>query len=178
MFEEKYKQINRIYYPKEYEIPILLASLYYPNLENKNIRFKFGKIKTTLACKPQLSSLFNKKRVYEITINDNKLAKCPLLKEVPLMAQIGAVAHEFAHIIDYENKSFWKIILCGLQYLNKFTRAKFEKKIDKMTIKFGYKWQLYAWSEFIQKSEKVPEVYKKYKRRYYLQPMEIKDELN
>lgn len=170
---------NKKKLPEEYEKQCLIALSYYPELENKKIIFKYRNIRTTMNCRPKLTSVFKKQRVYNICINKKKDFKGIILKDVPFNAQIGIIGHELAHITDYENKSSFEIIDTGIKYLIKKKKKQYEQKIDQMTINKGLGWQLYDWANFsMYESDKATESYKEFKRRTYLQPILIEASIN
>ncbi|MCK5825081.1 MAG: hypothetical protein KAG96_06715 [Ichthyobacteriaceae bacterium] len=158
---------------------ILIALNNFPELKNVEIIFEYGKLNTTMTCKPVTSSLFGKRK-YVIKINNDLTFAGPLLSNVPFNAQIGIIAHEFAHVVDYETQNVFGLIYTAFRYLNTNTRDDFEKGIDEMTIAHGYGWQLKDWADYVQNSKKVTEEYKEYKTIYYLTGTEIvkKIELN
>jgi len=92
---------------------------------------------------------------------------------VPFNGQIGLLAHELAHIADYETKSALAIIWDGVRYLFPGFKRKFEKATDHRTIRHGAGWQLYDFADFVMNRSKAPKYYKKYKRDYYMDPGEI-----
>ena len=168
---------NKADFIMEFELQSIIALVNYPELKDVVIIFKYDKIETTMSCKPNTTSLFGE-RVYEITINNDTISSAPLLKDVPFNAQIGIIAHEYAHIVDYEEKNIFGLVSTGIEYLNENSRDDFEKGIDKITINHGYGWQLFEWAEFVQNSNIIAEDYKKYKRTYYLSGADIKAIMN
>lgn len=163
---------------KKIELPILIALSFYPELKNIEIQFLYSNIKTTMETRPTASTISKSKdRIYTIHIDNDIEGGGIVIEDVPFNAQIGIVAHELAHIVDYEHRSSLNIIYLGLKYSNKKTRAIFEKSIDISTIERGFGWQLYDWSDFVVNKSSAPEKYKKYKRETYLTPEEIEVEI-
>ncbi|MEI7596538.1 MAG: hypothetical protein WCK02_12375 [Bacteroidota bacterium] len=151
------------------------AISFYPELTNTEIKFVFANIKTTMAARPNVLSLLFNKRKYNIFINNMKSNKFGILfNDVPEKAQIGLIAHELAHILDYEHKSLMKIIKTGILYLSRKHRSKYEKETDIETIKHGAGWHLFEYTLFILNSKIVSDKYRLFIKRYYLQPDEIK----
>ena len=99
------------------------------------------------------------------------------MQDVPFNAQIGVIGHEFAHIDDYENKNSFKIIGTGLHYLGHKGKRKLEQSIDLLTIQKGLGWQLYDWENYVINLSKATPEYKEFKRRTYMQPDKIEEEI-
>jgi len=171
---------NKIFIQK-YKLQSLIALSKYPELKNISITFKYHKLKTSLACRPKINFLFKKrtKRKYNIFINKkSKKLEGILLKDVPFNAQVGVIAHEIAHIVDYLNKKNSKVIVTGINYLSIKKREKLEKTIDSIAIYHGFGWQVYDWINFILNKSDVSKEYKDYKRQVYLEPKEIIEIIN
>ncbi len=153
------------------------AFAYYPELESVNIRFKEKKLKTTMAARPSLFSVFRmkKNRVYYIYINnDKKNPNSLLLKELPSNAQVGVIGHEYAHILDYQSKSNLQLVGYGFKYVfSKKFKKKLENNIDEITISRGLGWQVYNFSSFVFNDSSVTSKYKAYKKKFYYTPSEI-----
>lgn len=162
--------------PEEYELSILLALTYFPELETSSIKFVNKHIKTTLNARPTVASLFfrsKKKRKYVVRINTDSDAGIVLLDEVPMEAQMGLFGHEFTHFVDYSQRNFFGVMGRMFSYMGKKSKARFEKEIDVRTIKRGLGEELYAWASFVLKSPSSSEEYKTFKRLIYLEPDEI-----
>lgn len=162
--------------PKSYELEILLALSYFPELTNTRIKFKLAKIKTTLNARPTVGSLLfrrKKNRRYVVRINKTQRDSMVILNDVPFNAKIGLLGHEFCHFVDYEHKHLGGILNRLLSYLKPKSKEKFEKEIDHLTIERGLGWQLYAWSFFVLHDSKASEKYKAFKAQIYLEPEEI-----
>ena len=114
---------------------------------------------------------------YTIFVDDNTEGEGILLDSVPFNAQIGILGHEFAHILDYEQRNSGNMIGLGLNYLTEDGKMKLEKQTDYSTISKGLGWQLYDWSDFVLNKSNASEKYKTYKRKFYLQPIEIEAEI-
>jgi hypothetical protein len=161
----------------DYENSILAALMFYPSLEQVNIKFKKRAITTSMAALPSAGSIFRKKknRQYTIIINykENK-RKAPLIKDVPFQARVGVLGHELGHIVDYQSKSFIRIIANGIAYsINNNFRRNLEYKIDKIAINKGLGDGLYAFRLFIETEAETTNRYKKFKDRIYMSSAEI-----
>ena len=130
-----------------------------------------------MACRPRNSTIFKKERHYTIFIDTDADGQGILLDSIPFNAQIGIIAHELCHILDYESKTGNQIIGTGLAYFNKNKRADFEKTIDDLTINKGLGHQLLAWSDFALNKSTASSAYKAYKRKTYLTPEEISEKI-
>ena len=176
--KKKYHVLKEI--PKQYESTILGALNYFPELVNTRIIFKKSHIKTTLNVRPTIGSILFKqrnRRTYVVRINNRIGDSAVTLLNVPFNAQLGLFAHEFCHIVDYNNRSFGGIILRLLAYSNKKSKETYEKEIDSETIKRGLGWQLYYWAYFIMYQSNAKKRYKTYKKKFYLEPEEIATEI-
>ena len=118
------------------------------------------------------------KRAYDIFINNDINFEGILLDDVPFNAQIGVIGHEVAHIVDYEGRNILGIIQVGLNYLNDNRKRTYENRIDRMTIQRVLGWQLKDWAQYSMfDSPKASEDYKAFKRKIYLNPQQIIEEM-
>jgi len=156
---------------------VLYFSVYqYHELNQIKLHFKEKKLKTTLSMKPSLISVVfrsRKNRKYVLCINNKQSPHAPLLHNVPFNERIGLFSHEFAHIVDYNQRNIFGVIQRGIQYLNANSKTKFEREIDALAIQAGYGYYLYNWSSFIQLNPSISNDYKEYKLRTYMSPEEI-----
>lgn len=161
----------------EYLLPSLVALSFYPELKNTKIRFVLGNTKTTLAARPRLLSLFQgrKNRSYCIYIDQSvQEQQGVLLEEMSFNAQVGGLGHEYAHILDYQNRSGLNVLWLGIKYLlSRKAKAVLEKTVDKRTIERGLGWQALAWQYHILHQSDASDRYKQYKENVYLAPEEI-----
>lgn len=139
----------------------LLALAHYPELKEIKIEFRYQKIKTSLAARPNNAFIFKRKmkRKFIVFINNDSLQENGILfDEVSLNAQIGVLGHELAHILYYKNKGSLAIIGNGICYGFKNFKRKFEQETDIRTIAHGLGWQLYEFYDLIlNKSNSSPE---------------------
>ena len=164
--------------PSDYELQSLLALSRYPELKEEKIEFVYATGSYTMAARPKITSVFTwgrKKRTYQIFINTISHKGGLLLSEVPFNEQVGVIGHELAHILYYTKRSALRIILDGIAYSSKKFRSKFEKDTDIVAIHRGFGWQIYAFSNRVLSEKKIPEEYKKYKRKIYLSPEAVLD---
>ena len=163
--------------PEEFKLASLIALSGYPELKDLRIDIVYRKSKTTMEARPTLCSVFRKKakRRYKVIINSNdkKLQKAAL-KNVPFNAQVGVLAHEFAHVRLYNQKNVFALLVIGIRYgISKKFREKFEKENDEETIRRGYGWQMYHFTSYILNDAEISGKYRKYKERIYYTPDEL-----
>ncbi len=159
-----------------YEEQCMYVLSFFPELENSNIVFREKKIKTTMAARPRWDFLFRSKknRVYEVVFNPDTAASAVHFSKLPLNAQVGILAHEFCHIVDYLDRGNLEMALFGFRYVfsDKF-KAGVEHHVDKLAIDKGLGWQLHDFSAFVLHHKETPKKYKQYKKRFYLSPEAI-----
>jgi hypothetical protein len=152
------------------------AMFHYPELCGKSIKLKHGRIRTSMAAQPRIWSLVRKRenRKYRIVINkDVQGAQNRLLYMAPFDAQVGVMGHEIAHILDYSDKSGWRMICTGIRYLCKNHRRAMERQTDSLVVARGLGWQLYRYAYFVIHEAEIDEAYRNYKRDFYMKPEEI-----
>lgn len=170
--------------PETYRLPLLIALSHYPELKGVFIEVKMAKIGTTAACRPHLlsnGSVFvcdsgkemRFRRKYTLLINEKAGFEGILFDSVPFNAQVGILAHEVAHIVDYEQRSIFGLMGRAIDYMTVSGKRTYETEIDKITIAHGCGWQLYDWSDFAMNRSRASEKYKAFKRRIYLSPDQI-----
>lgn len=163
--------------PADFEHSILAALMYFPDLERTHINFKKRSLTTTMAALPTVGSIFRKRenRRYSILINYKKnKRKAPLIENVPFEARVGVLGHELGHIVDYNRKSFIRIIGNGIAYsVSNGFRRNLEHKIDQITINRGLGEGLYAFRLYIEEEAKTTERYRRFKENIYLSSSEI-----
>lgn len=172
---KKYKQ-----YPLNpaYELAALVALSSYDELEQCKIKFRDTPLKTTASARPTVwSSLFKNpnKRTYIIRVNKHIGDSIIHISDVPFNAQIGLMAHELAHIKDFDQLNVFQLIRRLFSYSSKRKKEAYEKEIDRATIIKGFGWQLYDWSRFVLNQSCATKKYKSFKKGIYLQPEEIKN---
>lgn len=170
--------VNKVLLP-ELEAPAIIALSFYPELKNTSIRFEYKKISTTMCTRPQLSSAFKNQRTYVIYINSDvsKIGGVSFC-ELNLVQRVGIIAHELAHIIDFENKNDFSVVKCGILYsCSPDYHVKLEKSTDEIVINKGLGKELYEFSNYVINTSQASEKYKAFKRKNYLLPEEIKQRM-
>jgi len=164
---------NKIFI-EEYLNATLIALSYFPELRYTHIEFRYSRERTTMAARPVPHTIFGRKR-YRIFINNRDDFEGIILRDVPFNAQVGIIAHELEHIVDYQSRNAFGIIGIAFRWLDPVRRILFEKEIDRALIIRGLGWQLYDWATYSMfKSERATEAYRLFKRENYKNPEEIR----
>ena len=159
-----------------YELPILAALSYFPELDSTRIIFKEANIKTSLNARPTVGSMLfrnRSKRTYVIRIKPNTKDSVAVIENMEFNAIVGGMGHELNHVVDYSNRSFFGILGRLFQYGSKRGKRKFEAEIDCMTVQKGLGWQVYDWEDYIMNQSNATVKYKAYKKSVYYTPEEI-----
>jgi hypothetical protein len=149
----------------------------FPELKSDNISLRFQSISMTMQARPNIWTVLGGKREYFVFINTHRHRNGLLLEEIPFNAQLGIIAHELCHIVDYHFKSNWQIVKTGLWYLKKRNQENYEKAIDYLVIKKGLGHQLKDWAHFVLHEAELTSKYKKTKETYYMKPEDIHNHL-
>ncbi|MCW5907192.1 MAG: hypothetical protein KIS94_04995 [Chitinophagales bacterium] len=160
--------------PPQYRCQFGLAFKYYPELRDVKIEFQFKHVSTTLQAQPVISSLFRSEVRYKIIVNNNPDFEGILFDSIPFNGQVGIIAHELAHILDYKYKTRFGIVATGLKYLFKGYKRRYEKAIDYLVIQKGLGWQLHDWAQYAMYDSRATSEYKTFKMDFYLEPDEVK----
>ena len=160
----------------EIEVPAIIALSFYPELKNTPIRFEYKKISTTMSTMPDIGSMFSIRKSYVIYINsDVKSVGAVSLLTLSLKQKVGIIAHELAHVLDFEKRNSLSIIQCGIFYkCSGSYHKKLERSTDEMVIKKGLGNELYDFSYYVLNNSNASEEYKAFKKKNYLLPEEIK----
>jgi len=166
--------------PPAYETVILYALSYFPELRDRRIRFVVKNKGTyPLETVTSFGSLLipGAKRSFTITILEeaDHPVKMALLSNLPIEAQVGAIAHELSHVVR----------MCaggtGALVEHKFARKtegrrKHERATGVIAIEHGLGFELYVHAAYIRK---IPGYVQHFKEidTHYLKPQEILDTL-
>lgn len=167
------------YFVDKVELPALIALSFFPELKHTKITFEYKSIKTTMATRPHIGKFLMRDRSYIIYINTEAKQKGAVsFDELGLHEQIGIIAHELSHIVDYENRRTLSLIQCGIFYsMFKHYHRKLERETDLLVVKKGLAKQLYSFSNYVLNHSAASDKYKEFKRKNYLLPEEIRDYL-
>lgn len=167
---------------ENYEVSILAALMYYPDLKTSNIQFRKSRITTSMAAIPKGGNLFrkHKNRKYTILINNRVNSnRAPLISDVPHTAKVGIIGHELAHIVDYNTKSNLRLMYEGLSYyFNSGFKRQLEHKIDRIAIYRGLGEGIIAFRIYIDNESNATEKYKLFKQKIYLSSTDIEGIIN
>lgn len=167
------------YFVDKVELPALIALSFFPELKNTSISFEYKNIKTTMATRPHIGKFLIRNRSYVIYINSNAKERGAVsFHDLGLQEQIGIIAHELSHIVDYEKRKTFSLIQCGIYYsVFKHYHRNLERETDMLVIKKGLAHQLYAFTNYVLHHSNATDKYKEFKRKNYLLPEEISDYL-
>lgn len=156
--------------PEKYIVLFNIVCPRFPELAHEQVVFRLKRIGTTMAARPSFAFW---KRKYYVTINNHKGFDGIHFDEIPFNAQIGLIAHELCHILDYKYKTRFQLIKTGLQLLSRKGKMTFEKTIDLLTIYKGFGYQLKDWAQYAMFDGKATPEYKNFKKIHYLNPDQI-----
>lgn len=142
----------------------------FQELKGERIRLVFKKIPMTMQARPNIWALLIGRRDYLILINNVPSNNGIVLEDIPFNGQVGIIAHELCHILDYHHKSIWQIIKTGIMYLHPKKKEGYEKSTDFLAVRKGFGLQLHTWSKYVLHEAPVKDKYRKIKERFYLKP--------
>lgn len=153
----------------------------FPKLHDLKIKFAFSSINSvdaTMLAQPEFTStLFNiKTKEFIIYINNNQgVSKGLNYTELSKDIQVGWIAHELGHILDYKERDKLSMIGLGVNYylVPKF-KQKIEHAADKIAINHGLGRELLAGVEYLLNHPNISDRYKKKFKKYYLSVDDIK----
>jgi hypothetical protein len=166
----------------EEQYPELLSDVqfvlsYYPELKGRKIKVYYSSIKQTMNCRPCFENLFVKreKRTYKIIINNNMGKEKGLpIAQLPAEVRIGFIAHEFAHMLTYDQMNNFQTILFALNYAcSKEFLYNVERYTDNVAIEHHLARQLFAGSAYCRRSTDLSPKYRLYSTINGLQLDEI-----
>src|SRR5690554_3077794 len=164
---------------------VIVVLEYFPELYDTPIEFKF-KVrirKYTLQPQPKICSIYrNKKnRKYvilisrEIHIDEENFT----IDDIPSDVIIGWLGHELGHLMDYQNRSSFGMIVFGAKYLfsNKSIQE-VERTADTYAIGKEMSEYILKTKNFILENANISERYKARIRRLYISPEEVMELIN
>ncbi len=155
--------------PEAFQDVFFYTLSYFPELQTSRLYFVFEALSTTLQVRPTVSSLLNnrKQRSYNIFVNSNRAFDGVFFADIPVSGQIGMLAHEFVHILDYQHKSFFQLLGTGLCFASTEARSSYEKSIDLLTIYKGFGQHIQNWTYYLENNSTASDRYKTFKRSIY-----------
>ncbi len=159
---------------------VQIALSHYPDLRETPIEFRFKKkIKMSfMQAQPKFSGLFkNKKdRSYVIMISESFHIENEEfeISEIPSEVLIGWIGHELGHVMDYQDRSGFNLLIFGIKYLTSSGFIKeAERAADTFAVNHGMGNYILATKDFILNNTHLSELYKARIKRLYLSPDEI-----
>ena len=156
------------------------ALSFYPELSNTFIEFKIKKNikKSTMQAQPKWDFLWKKRKnkTYVILISNKFKIQDQEFKtlDIPSEVFIGWIGHELGHIMDYESKSNFNLIVFGIKYLfSKKSIKEAERTADTIAVSHGMATYILATKNFILNNASIAPQYKARIVKYYLSPEEI-----
>ncbi|MBS1574518.1 MAG: hypothetical protein JST09_04370 [Bacteroidetes bacterium] len=150
---------NKKNIPDPFRKPILKALSYFPELKNISIDFVIKKNYTPLSTRPSFRSMFKRKnrRTYIITISNETIDTLShlLYNKLSYTEQVGIMGHELSHVVDFNNKSFFRSIGNAIGHLSKHFIDKMEYKTDLICIQHGLGKYLETYSLHVRKTMHV-----------------------
>lgn len=171
--------------PSSIRAEAIEALEYFPELYDTEIEFKFkNRIKkSTMQAQPKFSSVFRSKknRKYiikisrEIHIEDEDFS----IDDIPSDVIVGWLGHELGHIMDYQDRTNFGLIILGIKYLwSKKSIRKVERTADTYAIAQGMGEYILETKSFILDNADISEVYKARIRRLYISAEEVMELIN
>lgn len=171
--------------PESIKEEVITALEYFPELYDTAIEFKFkDRIKkSTMQAQPKFSSIFKsrKNREYVIFISrEIHIDKEDFtINDIPKLVKIGWLGHELGHIMDYQNRSNFGLIILGAKYLfSKKSVREVERTADTYAITHGMGEYIIKTKNFILDNADISEKYKKRIQRLYISPEEVMEIIN
>jgi len=152
------------------------ALKHYPELKDTKIVLREKNSKYLMHILPIISSIFNKKRKYQLIITKSQYKE--FLNHLSEKEIEGWLGHELAHALEYQSMPVIQILGFGLEYIfNPKMHKRTERRIDTKTIKHGLGKELEKGLLATFNSKEIPQKYKNRLKKYYLSPKEIQKKL-
>ena len=183
--EEEFGQNKTL--PQGFEHQALLALSHFPELKDVKVKFKIRSKGGPFVSRPTFWSTFfkgRKKRIYLILISDTPKGRFGpiLLKNMPLGAQVGVLAHELGHTSYFTERNVFGMVRVIAGNLSEKFLDRFEYANDRSVIEHGLGFQLHAWSSHAintlrvgEESPKKDKFEKVMQRERYMFPSTIRE---
>jgi hypothetical protein len=161
---------------KKLKLAFYVALRHYPELKDVSIKVDLKKISATMMAQPTYSFLFHRKekRHYQIIVNRTQANNGMYYKDLTFNSQVGWIGHEFAHILDYTQKTNKQLLVFISKYVSsKKELKKTECEADRIAIRHGLGKQLLEGTTFFYSNKRISKSYREKKKSYYLSPEEI-----
>jgi hypothetical protein len=165
---------------KKLKLAFYVALRHYPELKDVHMKVDLKKISATMMAQPMLGFLFHKQenRRYQIFVNKTQANNGMYYKDLTFNSQVGWIGHEFAHILDYSQKSNKELLVFISKYVSsKKELKKTECEADRVAIKHGLGKQLLEGTNFFYNNKRISKAYREKKKSYYLSPDQIVTEM-
>ncbi len=165
---------------KKLKLAYYVALRHYPELKDVHMSVDLKKISATMMAQPTLGFLFHKQenRRYQIFVNKTQANNGMYYKDLTFNSQVGWIGHEFAHILDYTQKTNKELLVFISKYVSsKKELKKTECEADRVAIKHGLGKQLLEGTNFFYNNKRISKVYREKKKNYYLSPEQIVTEM-
>ena len=165
---------------KKLKLAFYVALRHYPELKNVHMKVNLKKISATMMAQPTYSFLFHRKekRHYQIFVNSTQANNGMYYKDLTFNSQVGWIGHEFAHVLDYSQKSNKDLLVFISKYVSsKKELKKTECEADRIAIRHGLGKQLLEGTNYFYNNKRISKAYREKKRSYYLSPDQIVTEM-
>lgn len=131
----------------------IYALSYFPELKQTKINFKFKKNKSgIISTRPTIGSIFRRssKRRYLVVVNDSVSGRTlPLFENGGVNGQVGILGHELCHILYFQRKTGFGLLVLGVKHISTRFMDQFENKTDSVNIVRGFGYQLMDWKTYL-----------------------------
>ena len=161
---------------KKLKLAFYVALRHYPELKDVHMKVDLKKINATMMAQPTLGFLFHKQenRRYQIFVNKTQANNGMYYKDLTFNSQVGWIGHEFAHILDYTQKTNKELLVFISKYVSsKKELKKTECEADRVAIKHGLGKQLLEGVNYFYTNKGISKSYREKKKSYYLSPEQI-----
>jgi hypothetical protein len=161
---------------KKLKLAFYVALRHYPELKDVHMKVDLKKINATMMAQPTLGFLFHKQenRRYQIFVNKTQANNGMYYKDLTFNSQVGWIGHEFAHILDYTQKTNKELLVFISKYVSsKKELKKTECEADRVAIKHGLGKQLLEGVNYFYTNKRISKSYREKKKSYYLSPEQI-----
>lgn len=152
---------NKKKIPADFELEILKALSFFPELKNHRIDFVIRKGHAPLSARPTFGGLLRnaRKRKYKVFISSGMKGDWDnfTLKSTPYDARVGVLGHELSHVKNFARMSGISLIGLGINHVSKSYMNRFEFRTDSLCIEQGMGEYLLSCAVFARKIFNVPD---------------------
>lgn len=161
--------------PKSCENAVHYALSFFPHLHAVHIRFFHKPSILPHRSRPTFKSLFRKRnRVYNVVLSAKTVQDLEDIRfdNLSFNEQVGLIAHELAHVSQYQQLSPFSLLRSFLHYIFPKSRAKYEREADKKAVACGLGWELYAFANARERSS-IGNPVLAYLNQFHLSPEDV-----